>query len=535
MSFSYNNLITEKSHPGKHWSGLLLGCSLLLFIISCKKDLVTADAGGLNEFTLELPSETTTIIKGIAGGDSIKAKIRIPGSAASIDTANYHFVWTNLNTQDTLSTRYYMTAQDFENEEPSTIPCLLTVTEKSTGKTKLANTSVFFTTATREGWVLLSDQSGTAKLGVLTYTGNGYKKFIDIDAELGIHFPINGKPVSINSLGADMPYGLSPYQWMGLTTDQEIKFFRSMDFVEHEGVSNYLNETMPPSASSPVTLDVTGASSFVGTQNNKIFRFYTFYMTYIGMYTHDVLSTSPPVEPGAPAFRASPVHTLTGPGWLTGEFNRFMYDTDNYEFMRAHVQGNQQINGVFPLNLPFSKNGFDLKAINTILGDMIDEDLITAFLYNSVTDAGYVIEFLSNGIVKSVKQIAPADAKEIAASRFIEINTNTNYLIYTKGNEVKAYDYKLGQALNLLTFQNETISLIKMQRYSPGFIRTPGRLAAYKELFKRLVVCTYNPASPDNSGIFRQYHLPLGHQHPVKEAEETGFPKIVDLTFNMLP
>ena len=516
-------------------TGTLLGVTALLFIAGCRKDLVTADPGELNEFILELPSGTTTIIKGIEAGDSIKANIRIPGGPAGFNTSDYDFVWTNLNTKDTLSNRYYLTYKDFENEEPSTMPCLLTVTEKKTGKTKLANTSVFFTTATREGWVLLGDKSGNATLSVLTYTGNGYKKFIDIETELGIQFPITGKPVSLNNVGADMPYGLSPYQWMGLTTDKEIKFFRSMDFMVHEQVSDYLNQTLAPSALSPVTLDVTGQSSFVATRNNKIYRFMTFYMTLLGNYTHNVLSTYPPAQPGATPFKASTAHTYTGPGWLSGEFNRFMYDSENFEFVRAHVSGNPDINGVYPLDLPFSKNGFQLKAINTILGDMIEQDLITAFLYNPVTEDGYVIEFLSNGIVKSVKRMASADAKEAGTAPFLEINNNNSYLVYTKGNEVKAYDYKLGQSISLLNFENETISLLKMQRYTPGFVRTPGRKAVYGELFKRLVVCTYNPASPDNSGTFHQYQLPLGHQKPVLEAKETGFPKIVDLTFNILP
>jgi hypothetical protein len=534
MKYSYRFFVSEPG-PGKLWRGALLVCSILFIISACKKDLVSADAGNSKEFLLELPSGTTTIIKGIEGGDSIKAIIRIPGEPAGFDTADYHFVWTNLNTHDTISHRYYLTYGDFENQDPASIPCLLTVTEKRTGKSKLANTSVFLTTATREGWVLLGDKSGTAKLSVLTYTDNGYKKFIDIESELGIHLPITGKPVSLNNIGADMPWGLSPYQWMGLTTDKEIKFFRSMDFLVNEDVTDYLNQTMVPTATSPVVLNVAGGSSFTGTQDNKVYRFVTFYMSYLGIYGHEMFSTSPPLQPGAPAFKASPVHTFTGPGWLPTEFNRIMYDMENYEFVRGHAQGNSDVNGVFPLNLPFSKNGFLPKAMHTKIEGMVDEDLITAFLYNPVTEEGYVIEFLSNAILRSVKKMNSADAKEVAGSPFIEINTSTNYLVYTKGNEVKAYDYKMGQAINLLTFTNETISLIKMQRYTPGLVRTPGRQAVYNELFKRLVVCTYNPASPDNSGIFRQYELPLGHQMPVKEAEETGFPKIVDVTFNPMP
>ena len=117
------------------------------------------------------------------------------------------------------------------------------------------------------------------------------------------------------------------------------------------------------------------------------------------------------------------------------------------------------------------------------------------------------------------------------ASKFIEIDLNAGYLIYTKGHEVVAYDYNMGQTFTLLNVGNETISLIKMIHHYPPSSTLAGRVDLYKEILNRLIVCTYDAAKPDEGGTFRTFHVQLGHQAPVQDMMETGFPKIVDVTF----
>lgn len=525
-----NHIYNRLSHR------ILAGCMILMVMAGCKKAIVSSDPGTANEFVVKLPSESTSLMRGVENGDSIKAQIHIPGQTEPYDTAAYSYVWTSLQNRDTLSKRHFLTIKDFEKQAPTLISCLLTVTEKKTGIQKMATTNVFVTTATREGWVLLGDRSGTAQLGLLSYTAQGYKKFTDLSSELNINIPLTGKPISINSIGSDLPYGLSLYQWMGITTDQQITILNSMNFGVDQKISAYLNQLMPPSQAAPVKFIQSGGSAFVGTRGSDVYHFSFFMMSYFGFLSNKKLNTYPPGVPGSPSFIASANHTFAGTT-MNSEQNRILYDEDSCEFVRAQIQGNAFVNGIFPLQLPFSKKGFQLKAIHSKLGgiESVNQEDIYAFLYNPTTKEGYMLEFLSNAVLKKVSAIQPNDAIDIAASPFIEIDYNTGYLIYTKGNEVKAYDYKIGQTLSLLNFGQESISLLKMERYVPGSSRAVGRMAVYDQLYRRLVVCTYDPSNPDNTGIFRLYQIPLGHQAPLKEVEETGFPKIVDVTFNPIP
>lgn len=530
----YSNLSFIASGLRFGWLYIFFICFSILFTGGCKKDIINSDSGFSKEFSVELPKEVTTIIRGIGSQDSIKAQIRFPGQSGNqFDISAYTYTWTGLQNQDTLSTKHYLTLNDFEKQDPTLIPYLLTVKEKSTGITKIATSSVFITTPTREGWILLGDHSGNASISMLTYTPQGYRKFIDLESELGIDFPLKGKPVSIEVLGPDL-IGRK-YQWLGITTDQEVKFLQCNDFVANDVISTYLNETLQPSPGHHVNLAVNGLVSFVATKDNSVFNFNIVYMTYLGMLGHYKLNTYSPGQPGASAFKASSIHTFIGPAFDL-EYSRLMYDENNYQFVKGHSEDPNK-NGIFPLQLPFSFQGFRLEAMSTRrefdTGE--GEEEVTAFLFNPINNEGYVIQFLSNGIVKLVKKLSATDANDIVKSKFIEIDYNTGYLIYTKGNEIKAYDYKLGQVLSLMNFGSEEITLIKMTKYTPPFSMIEGRIPLYKELFKRLLVCTYNPSKPNNSGTFRLFQIPLGHQVLVKETEETGFPKIVDATFAPIP
>lgn len=492
-------------------------------ISGCKKDLVNSNDTLPKHFSVELPGGDLTLIRGLEGADSIKAKIKIPGqSSDNFDTAAYSFTWTSLANDDTLSQRAYLTPRDFEGLPAVLNSVLLTVKEKSTGIVEYATSSVSITTPTREGWVILGERAGAAQLGMLTYTTQGYKKFVNLATDLGKDIGIHGKPVSISAVGSDIVWGLSVLQWIGITTDQEIKVLQSMDFTVDQNVSDFLTNTFQPGPANPVRLQKHGYTSFTANNGNDLYTCSLFYMKYMGLMMAQQLN----LKAGEP-FHVAKAHTYVGPGRGPFDYSCMVYDMDRYKFMWTPEDPEHDLS----LQTPFPMDGFQLYAMENKLGEIGEETLILSFLHNPVTQQSYMLQFLSNGIVKETKQIAYTDAADIIASPFIEIDHNTGYIIYVKGNQVMAYDYTIGQTFRLLDMGNESISLIKFERYNQGFSKMPGRVQVYDELFKRLVVCTYDPSSPDNSGTFRLYQLPLGHQAPVLETEEKGFAKIVDASF----
>ena len=234
---------------------------------------------------------------------------------------------------------------------------------------------------------------------MLTYTANGYRKYIDLATELGLDVPLKGKPVSINALGTEIMFNMGKYQWLGIATDQEIKIIQSMDFVADTKMSDYVTSVMQPSDLSPVTLEVNGLTNFVATKNNDVYYFSIYDMNYIKRFQYSILNAyPPPLQPGRQLFKASPHHTFTSSNGIR-DYSRMMYDEDNGVFVRAQMSSPLDINGVFPLQLNFSTKGFKLKAIATLKGPAVDD--ITALLHNPTTSESYVIHFLSNGIVKT--------------------------------------------------------------------------------------------------------------------------------------
>jgi hypothetical protein len=263
----------------------LIACTVALCSVSCKRDLVDLTHSSSNEFTIVLPKDGGTLFRGLGKADTLKAQIQLPGKAASdFDTTAYSFIWTSFQNKDTISRKYYITTKDFDNQDPTLISCLLTVVDKKTGIAKDAVTNVLITTFTREGWVLLGEKAGKAKLSMLTYTPTGYLKFIDLETELGIQLPFNGKPNTIDAVGTEISYGAGKYQWLAVTTDQEVKLVQTMDMKPDAAVSNYLTQVLQPSAASPVSIEVNGQTSFVATKDKNITYFSTFYMSYLGNF-----------------------------------------------------------------------------------------------------------------------------------------------------------------------------------------------------------------------------------------------------------
>lgn len=528
MECTYKNI--------KYYAGAfrLLGLAALL-LTSCSKSLVDVDNSPSTDFQISLPEDMVTFVKGRGAVDSLIPVIMQPGTPASnIDTSAYTYRWTGLVNGKAISSRPFLVGEDFDKHTPGVFSCLLTMTEKASGIRQSASCDVFVTTATREGWVLLGEKAGAAQLSVLSYTTTGYTKYVDLKAELGIDMPLKGKPYSIAAVGTELARGDGKYQWLGVATDQEIKFIQSMDFTENKKMSDFLTVSLTPNATQSISFDAAGLTTFIATKGTELYFFNTPNIVSYGMQKFDLINKYKALKPDAISFNAAPYHTLTGPR-LFDEGNRIMYDKDKYCFVRAQLSlaGQLGLNGLFPLALPFALEGYELRGIVSERGE--EQDNITALLYNPTSHEGKVIEFKSNGIVVKTNSIDPVDAALLFKSETIVIDRYNGYVFFIFNNDLYSYDYHNKKGKLMLALGNERISHLKMENYIPLSSKMVGRQDIYKQLLKNLIVCTYDPAKPDNSGTFRSYIVPPGQQNLIMEVEETGFPKIVSTTFATIP
>ncbi|RFS18757.1 hypothetical protein DVR12_26530 [Chitinophaga silvatica] len=510
-------------------------CYLCVLATSaCQKGLKDFNETAPTHFSVVLPTKETTIIRGGVDKDTLKALIKLPEqNATETDTSQYSFVWTTLSGTQVLSRKPYLTVTDFNGIDPTKNTVQLTVTERSTDLLQKVTADVFITTPTREGWMILGEKSGKAQIGMLTYTSNGYKKITDVNTVLGKNIPINGKPLSISAIGSDKKYNQSLHQWVGVSTDQEIKIFSSLDLTVETNVSQAVTNSMTPSAASPVIIEKTGYNYFMARKGTDMFQIDLYYLKSLNLPSKQPMNS---ISTGgvSKVFPVSGINVQVGPEVpnYAGCYYRIIYDTDSCSFVwdDAYNMYTSQTK-YLPLLLPFSLKGFQPKAIRNTMATGTVTDVLYTLMHNPSTKETYFIQFLSNGLVKDVKQLSFTKASEILNSPFIEIDYNTGYVIYVKGNAVYAYDPGADQAFSLIDFGNEAISLVKFEKFNPGSSKVPGRKEVYTELFKRLVVCTYDPANPNTSGTIRLYRIPLGHQAPIAETVETGFPKIIDTDF----
>lgn len=532
MSYIETKLISLNSRVflGRRMTTITVCCLYILTISACRKGLVEANEIKPTHFLIQVPAQEKTMMRGTVEKDTLRALIALPGQSAKLtDTANYSFSWTSISDGKVLSKMPYLTINDLEKLPVNRNSLLLTVKEKSTGLIDVVNTSVFITTPTREGWVILGEKSGAPKIGMLAYTTQGYKKYTDVNTALGKNIIINGKPVSISTIGSDQPLGWSKLQWIGLATDQEVKMISSMDMTVDAGISQTLTQFLAP-ASNSIVLEKTGFTSFLSAKQNDVYQFNIYDMKFSGVKTGQLMNITPPAGPQK--YRASSVNIQSGPGPTNqfAFFYRILYDLDNYNFVWVDTYGSTY--KYLSLQLPFSLVGFQPMAIRNQMGLNNENDLIFTLLHNPTTKDTYLIQFLTNGILKSAKKISFTEAEGIINSRFIEIDYTTGYVVYVKGSSVFAYDPATEQSFELINFGNNVISLIKFVKYNQRkSIGLPDRDPVYNELFKRLIVCTYDPTNPDNTGTFNLYQTLLGHQPPVLETKESGFPKIVDTDF----
>lgn len=513
---------------------LMITCLCTVISTSCRKSLSTLDQMQPNHFAIVLPTEQTMMIRQGLDKDTLKALIRLPGQTEKApDTSKYSFVWTTVSDAKVVGRKAFLTVADFDGIDPTKNTVQVAVTEKSTGLLEKATADVFITTSTREGWVILGENAGQAQIGMLGYTDNGYKKILNVNTALGKNISFKGKPVSISAVGTDKTNNASLLQWIGVTTDQEIKLFASMDFSEDPKLSQTFTDFLKPTALNPVVLEKAGYNALLSRKGTDMYQFDLYYIRQLNIVNPlqmNVITVSGVKK----TFPASPMNVQVGPvvPYKGDSFYRVLYDNNSFNFVfdDGYNTYGSLTKYISPI-LPFSMNGFQLKAIRNNIGASGGNDVILALLNNPTSQESYLIQFLTNGFNKDVKKITTANATDMMNARFVEIDYNTGYVVYTKGNAIYGYDPTTEQNFLLIDFGNENISLMKFEKFTPGSSKMPGRAAVYKELFKRLVVCTYDPANPSKSGTFRLYRILLGRQAPIAETIESGFPKIIDTDF----
>jgi hypothetical protein len=117
-------------------------------------------------------------------------------------------------------------------------------------------------------------------------------------------------------------------------------------------------------------------------------------------------------------------------------------------------------------------------------------------------------------------------ATDIGKAEQFAINPDFGYIFYNVGSKVYEYDMFQKRSKLMVDKGVDKISLMKFQQV---FMRST------KDVSNKLVVCSYNPGSPAESGKMELYNVPNLNADLSLTASYTGFGKIVSVSYRERP
>lgn len=474
----------------------------------CKKDLGNYDYQPINEVNFGgiEKSYTAEIGKPFVINPVLKF------TKDENDTAQYTYEWYALNKD------YSVLPKDQRKNLAKTknLNLLITiasgqyqvfynVTDKKTGITFTKSFDLLVSSEVYEGWMVLNDINGTARLDMVNQNLNVIK---DVLKATGSNLTLTGKPLDIYCY----PWNPSTYG-IYVTTDKlttkidpETFSWKNTLPIAYEFASNV------PSDLHVDFIKAAGQEvSYVYTQGNYYYYFYTWSRNYSVPVNF--------VRGENKVFPASPFIATVASGYPAGAI---LFDKEKQRFLR-HVNGESSC-ALMPDQplFNYNKTGMDL-----------------VFMDNTTYNGGEAFAILKNPVTFKyyLARISPDDgykqnyyqemlATDIDKAEQFAINPDFGYIFYSVGSKIYEYDMFNKTSKLMIDKGADKISLIKFQ--NTFMYGTEG-------VSNKFVVCSYNPGNPAESGKMELYSVPNLNANLSLTASYTGFGKIISVSYRERP
>lgn len=407
------------------------------------------------------------------------------------DTANYTYQWVAdhlVGYQPRPKT--ISTARDLDTAirlDFGTYYMYYRVTDK---RTKVFTDAYFYLTVgvpSFEGWLLLCDmENGNSRLDMVSHLGNKDTVYPDILKTVSSSFVPAGKPVFVETGITEFadPRGqlLTPF----IATSQQFVFLGS-DTLEYKP-GNDMKSRVPRTVTdwSQSKLYMAQQQAGLLTLDSNVYSLET--DKFIG----------PVNNAGARRFNASP--------WVT--FNKttpllsavVLFDTDKGAFYRYPGYGTTCVPYVDGTLFDFTTG----KALLYLQYVPFNGGEVFAVLEDKKTGKKYLARFTISGVQHYYGEITGED---IATATQFAVSPDKGYLFYAVGGKVYAYDVVNNRSIMRKDYGARTISVLKFQQFTYIYDGA-GNKDRYLALAKKLIVCTYTPGAPANSGSLDIYDVP---------------------------
>jgi PKD-like family len=440
------------------------------------------------------------------------------------DTAKYTYRWLLVDQSvSPAQTRVLAVSRDLHWQvdvpaNPVDYLIYYTVTEKSTDVSWRKQFDLTITSDMADGWAILNDISGHARLDYFNYqaAADTFQHFTDVLATQST-LSLKGKPVLATYYYRRSIFGSQNGGAIVIGTDQQtfIMDVSNYSFDSYIPLGDAMTNYYAPPYYAQL-LRAQGSNSISYLYDNLGNLFYE--LPTVGeAYGNPVNQTAD----GTPVA----ISPWFAEGYHEGTPYALMYDTIQQRFME-HKSSNRAV------SVPVNTSGIlDPAHIGMRLLYMASTPAVSAQMYAVFKN--------NNGKIFLARMSANNDAfvplafdevkaaPEMANASQFAIDPQQGYLIYTVGSRMYRYNPYDNTHQQVLDLGNKVISLLKYQKLVSRDRDNP----RYVEYSQKLIVCSYDQQDPDHTGKMDLYSVPALNGPLSLYQSFNGLGKVVDVTY----
>lgn len=490
---------------------------MALAISACKKDIGNYDYQDINEWAI---SEIEGSYSAFQGGVLNITPTISYSKDSSNDPSKYSYKWTSIDNSSTpITKRTIAQTKDLNwtvsNPSSNTAYTLLyEVTEKSTGLTFRKSTKLTVSSNISDGWLVLNDINGEARLDFFNYVNNDFLHFNDILASNST-LTLSGKPKLVYFYQRRDPFSVVVAKSIIVGTDQAsfIINTQSNTFSSFTNITNSMSNYVPaPYYADKIRAQGKSYLAYMLDSKGQLFYEnatvgYAFGTRVNRLITGQDVTISPYF---AEAYGNNSTYAL-------------MYDVVNKRFLE-HKNYNASSSVPATTSTLFDPGNMNMDLMFMDYTPAISGQTY-AILKNNANKI-YLARIVCNASSFNPRAFDEVMAPEMLNATQFAIDPSEGYIMYLVGSKVYRYNPFDQSNTMIVDLGSRKVSLLKYQRFvlSPSAVRNA-------EYGKKLIICSYDEANSNTSGTMDLYTVPNLNGAVSLYRSFSGLGKIVDVSY----
>lgn len=500
--------------------------SMLLLLLaigvcsSCRKDMGNYEYTDVNEGVISNIEATYSALRGSVL--TINPTLVFTKDDGK-DTTKYTYAWYSIDesalpvTKKTIATTRNLNWTVSLASVNSAYTLIYEVREVSSGIIYRKSCKLTVTTNIADGWLVLNDINGTARLDFFNYltATNDFQVYTDLLASQST-LKLTGKPKLVYFFQRRDPFSSVIARSIFVGTDQSTSIINTQNntFSSFVNISTTISSySPPPYYAERVASQASSYLAYLLDSNGELY----FENATVGYaFGTRVNKTSNGVN-----FKISPYFAEA---YRNGTTYALMYDIDNKRFME-HKSSNTSSSVPATSSTLFTPGNIGMDLLYMASTPAISSQ--TFALFKNSTNKIYLARIVCNSSTFSPQAFDEiTTAPEMLNATQFAIDPTEGYVMYAVDSKIYRYNPFDKTNTMVLDLGSRKIALIKYQKmtYQPTNTR-------YAEYAKKLIVCTYDAANPSTTGTMDLYNVPSlnGALSPYKSF--TGLGKVVDVSY----